>query len=116
VSAWLAVAFVGSVEMAVRFVRDARHVATGSDSTSGSDTHDSGPEPQRDTGSDDKSRDMKRAPGNPRQRQKPPSASDKVRDILRCEPDLPKADVAQLACVSVRTVERVISGTGKPTA
>jgi hypothetical protein len=36
----------------------------------------------------------------------------KVRDILRRNPDLPKAGVAKYAGVSSRTVERVIGATG----
>jgi hypothetical protein len=113
VSAWPAVAFVGSVEMAVRFVRDARHFAAGGgdrtsdgdrgaddDSDKGRKRHEDG---EADTG--------KPQPGRPRQRPKPPSASDRVRDILRRDPGLPKADVAKRAGVSVRTVERVMDDT-----
>jgi Protein of unknown function (DUF2637) len=108
VSAWPAVAFVGSVEMAVRFVRDARHVATDLDS-------DSGPGQQRDSNGGDKSRDRKPPPGKPRQQHKP-TGGDKVRDILRCNPGLPKADVAKRAGVSVRTVERVLGEARETTA
>jgi Protein of unknown function (DUF2637) len=115
VSAWPAVAFVGSVEMAVRFVRDARHVATGSDSISDSDTRDGGPEQQRDNGNGGRSRDRARPPGNRRQRQKP-TGSDKVRDILLRHPGLAKADVARRAGVSVRTVERVLGEARDATA
>jgi hypothetical protein len=112
VSAWPAVAFVGSVEMAVRFVRDARHFTAGGDRTSDSDRstdHDSDkghrrPDSEAGTG--------KPQPGRQRQRPKPPSANDRVRDILRRDPGLPKADVAKRAGVSVRTVERVMGDTG----
>lgn len=37
----------------------------------------------------------------------PPTGSDRVRDILKASPAMPKADVAGLAGVSARTVERV---------
>jgi hypothetical protein len=37
----------------------------------------------------------------------PTTGSDKVRDILKASPALPKADVAEMAGVSQRTVERV---------
>jgi hypothetical protein len=44
------------------------------------------------------------------------SGSDKVRGILKASPTLPKADVAEMAGVSARTVERVkreLNGAGK---
>jgi hypothetical protein len=109
VSAWPAVAFVGSVEMAVRFVRDGRHFAAGGDRTSDSDrgTDDDSDQghgrPDAGTG--------KSQPGRQRQRPKPPSANDRVRDILRRDPGLPKGEVANRAGVSVRTVERVMGDT-----
>ena len=36
-----------------------------------------------------------------------PTGSAKARDILKTSPTLPKADVAEMAAVSLRTVERV---------
>ncbi len=112
VSAWPAVAFVGSVEMAVRFVRDARHFAAGGDRTSDSDRGADGSDKGLKRQDDGEAGTGKPQPGRPRQRPKPPSASDRVRDILRRDPGLPKADVAKRAGVSVRTVERVMGDTG----
>ena len=117
VSAWPAAAFVGSVEMAIRFVSDARHVATAgtsgdagssdSDSDTDSDRNDgSDSDDQQEDGSDDKPPPS--PPKPPRQRQKAPSGSDKARDILKRNPGLPKDVVARRAGVSVRTVERVM--------
>ena len=52
------------------------------------------------------------SPDDRYRRRRGPSAGDKVRDILRRNPDLPKAGVAKYAGVSSRTVERVIGATG----
>lgn len=121
VSAWPAVAFVGSVEMAVRFVRDAREVATGGAPDVTAD------EPGTcDTGSDKEGGDMSQEPapeqqrqgkvvghavGRPasrQRRQKPATGSVKARDILTRNPGIAKAEVAKRAGVSERTVERVM--------
>jgi len=116
VSAWPAVAFVVSVELAVRFVRDARHVATrgGADAAADDDTDASGSDEQR--GSVGGKNRRQPLPKDRGQQQKTPSGSQRVRDILRRHPDLPKADVAERAGVSVRTVERVMSETRDTTA
>jgi hypothetical protein len=45
-----------------------------------------------------------------------PAGSDKVRDILRRNPGMPKAEVAKRAEVSVRTVERVLGAAKNMTA
>jgi Protein of unknown function (DUF2637) len=109
ISAWPAVAFIVSVELAVRFVDDARRVAANKTAhdgksaehrignKSGTGAHETQREPRRDNGSGDR-----------KLRQKRPSASDKARDMLRRNPDLDKAAVAKRAGVSVRTVERVM--------
>jgi Protein of unknown function (DUF2637) len=117
VSAWPAVAFVGSVEMAVRFVRDARtaatpeapHAAAGEEAAGdiGGEEKDApispepAPEPQRH-------RDTE--PPSPRRQtsRKPRTGGDKARDILRRNPGLDKDIVAKRAGVTVRTVERAI--------
>jgi hypothetical protein len=109
ISAWPAVAFIVSVELAVRFVGDTRRVATKETAPdgksaehrigkkSGAGAHKTQPEQRRDNGSSDR-----------KLRQKPPSASDKARDMLLRNPGLDKAVVAKRAGVSVRTVERVM--------
>jgi hypothetical protein len=109
ISAWPAVAFIVSVELAVRFVDDARRVAakeTAHDGKSaenrigkkrGTGANETQPEQHRDNGSSDR-----------RLQQKRPSGSDKARDMLRRDPGLDKAVVAKRAGVSVRTVERVM--------
>jgi hypothetical protein len=118
VSAWPAVAFVGSVEMAVRFVRDAREVATG-----GAPDAAAGAPPAGDIGSGGKDAPMSQEPApepqqhrdteppSPRRQvsRKPRTGSDRARDILRRKPDTPKAEVARRAGITVRQVERVIS-------
>ena len=118
VSAWPAIAFVGSVEMAVRFVRDAREVATGR----GPDDA-AGEPPVSDIGSDEKGAavspepaaeqqlrsDMQPVPPRRQTSRKPRTGSDKARDIIRRNPGLAKDVVAKRAGVTVRTVERVIS-------
>jgi hypothetical protein len=108
VSAWPAVAFVGSVEMAVRFVRDARHdmtdderVRPGQPGKNGgewgragwvSDSRTSPPSPRR------LSPPRKAAPALA----KPPS----VADVIRDNPGLTVAELAALAGCSERTIHR----------
>ena len=117
VSAWPAVAFVGSVEMAVRFVRDAREVATG-----GAPDVPAGERGTCDTGSDEKDggvspepvpeqqqrRDTEPAPPRRRTVRQARTGSDKARDIIKRNPGLAKDVVAKRAGVSERTVERVM--------
>jgi Protein of unknown function (DUF2637) len=91
VSAWPAVAFVGSVEMAVRFVRDARQA------------DDTG------TPDDDKKDDTKPPPPPPRQRQPRQSGRARAAAILKRHPDWADAKVAEQAGVSERTVQRARS-------
>ena len=118
VSAWPAAAFVGSVEMAIRFVSDARSVATADtpDDGGSGDTEtdmDDDSNDDKDDDEQDKDRDGEKPPPPPpdtrRQRQKAPSGSDKVRAILKRNPGLAKDVVARRASVSERTVERVMS-------
>jgi hypothetical protein len=84
VSAWPAVAFVGSVEMAVRFVRDARH-------DGGSDTADDAPvvTPRHDSDHDKKDDKPARKPVA---RKRAPAVTNK--------------ELADRAGVSVRTLQR----------
>jgi len=118
VSAWPAAAFVGSVEMAIRFVSDARSVATddGGSGDTDTDTDRDSDDDETDDEQDedrDNDRDEKKPPPPPRnprpRRQQTPSGSDKVRAILARNPGLAKDIVAKRAGVTVRTVERVIS-------
>lgn len=100
VSAWPAVAFVGSVEMAVRFVRDARH-ATGDDGEE--DATDDGREapPETPIGGAE--------PLPPKPRSKPKaalSAMEKARTAIAASPGLTDKQIARKAGVSVRTVVR----------
>jgi hypothetical protein len=117
VSAWPAAAFVGSVEMAIRFVSDARSVATAgaADDGESSDTEtDMGADTSddKDTDEQDEDRDEEKPPPPPRNprrpRQQAPSGSDKVRAILKRNPGLAKDVIAKRAGVSERTVERVM--------
>jgi hypothetical protein len=125
VSAWPAIAFVGSVEMAIRFVGDAREAATGpatddadsSDTASGkaSDRISDTPSGKTAGGAADSADMMSQAKPSPkappqRQRQaaKVQSGSDKVRAILKRNPGLSKDVVAKRAGVTERTVERVM--------
>lgn len=118
VSAWPAVAFVGSVEMAVRFVRDARTAATAGEvdadaedreaSDTGSDTEE--PAVSREPAPEQQLRsDIEPAPPRRQTARKARTGSDRARDIIKRNPGLPKAEVAKRARVTVRTVERVIS-------
>jgi len=95
VSAWPAVAFVGSVEMAVRFVRDARQggVTVTTDDDTGDDTDNDGNPP----------------PPPPKPRQRKLSGRARAAAICKDKPGLTDADVAKLAKVSVRTVQRARS-------
>jgi Protein of unknown function (DUF2637) len=120
VSAWPAAAFVGSVEMAIRFVTDARSVATASateDAGPGDSDSDTSSDKDSDKDSDDQREDRDEEqsppppppdPPDPRRRQKAPSGGDKVRAILKRNPGLAKDVVAKRAGVSERTVERVM--------
>jgi hypothetical protein len=133
VSAWPAAAFVGSVEMAIRFVSDARSVATaGGAGDSDSDTadedqrHDDDERDSEDEQEDDDTSDTDRDDTDRDERQRAPSGSDRVRDVLRRRPALrkrltegdaatrkaAKTEAAEAAGVTVRTVERVLSTIG----
>jgi hypothetical protein len=98
VSAWPAVAFVGSVEMAVRFVRDARHTAAGE--AAGDEEDDSG----RDGGKPPES--AKAPPKPPASPKNTPTAMDKARAAIAASPGLTDKQIARKAGVSVRTVVR----------
>jgi Protein of unknown function (DUF2637) len=97
VSAWPAVAFVGSVEMAVRFVRDARQ------NTAAVVTPPVTPDvtPARD-----------KPPAAPRRKPVPRKAvpalakAPGVADVIRDNPGLTNAELAALAGCDVRTVQR----------
>jgi hypothetical protein len=96
VSAWPAVAFVGSVEMAVRFVRDARQ-----DTAAVTPPVTPAVTPARD-----------RPPARPPRKPVPaarPAALAKapsVADVIRDNPGLTNADLAALAGCKVRTIQR----------
>ena len=92
VSAWPAVAFVGSVEMAVRFVRDGRQ-DTGIVQSAAAPVV-----PQHEDKQVDK-------PG-PRRAIPARTALDKAADIIRRHPDWTDAAVAKSASVSTKTVQR----------
>jgi hypothetical protein len=125
VSAWPAVAFVGSVEMAVRFVRDARH-----DSGSGQDkmpavracdTRQAVPltgrndAPRQDRTADRPQGGQGTAPVS-RSRAAGASGRAGAAAILKDKPGLPDAEVAKLARVSVRTVQRARNDSAGSTA
>ena len=103
VSAWPAVAFIVSVELAVRFVDDARRVT------------DADSDREDDKSSDKKPPDVHGDSGKtpipkpPRPARKPPSAHDRVRRVITQDPGLGKKELAARARVSVRTVERVLA-------
>lgn len=117
VSAWPAVAFVGSVEMAVRFVRDARHGDTASQP-------DVTPvvTPRHD--SEDDKRDDKPPPGaapaarggSQRNRHPREAMTKQARAAIaiRDNPGLTNAALADLAGVDVRTIQRARNA-GSPT-
>ena len=104
VSAWPAVAFVGSVEMAVRFVRNTRHAAAADDEADSGQGDDSDPPPDdeddRRNGDQDGGK-PKPSPRNPR-----PSGHARALAILRRNPVLSDAVIARRAKVSERTVQR----------
>lgn len=106
VSAWPAVAFVGSVEMAVRFVRDARH-----------DTGDDQPVVTPPVMAHDDSKDGE--PGKPPRRPAPakPSAAmtkqARAADVIRDNPGKSNEELAALAGCKVRTIQRARK-TGSP--
>jgi hypothetical protein len=123
ISAWPAVAFVGSVEMAIRLVSDARSAATGGETEpapssdddslggdSGGDSEDPPddvPDPaedQHDERPEDDS-DSGQKPGGEGGR-RPRSGRDRARGILKRNPGLTNAEVARRAKVDVRTVQR----------
>jgi len=122
VSAWPAVAFVGSVEMAVRFVRDARHAATApaveqtEHRTAGrTETGAEGDSKTADAqaGSDNlPDRDLARMPDSVadrdrrERRHRQPSARARAVTTLRRNPALTDAEVAKKTGVSERTVQR----------
>jgi hypothetical protein len=138
VSAWPAVAFVGSVEMAVKFVRDARAVATataggttasvadgGLDGDSRDDKNDDSqppPDPPNPPPDDDKNDDKDDDknpppppppdPPNPRQRRQ--SGRARAAAILSRNPGLTDAELARKASVSERTAQRARSDVQRP--
>ncbi len=94
VSAWPAVAFVGSVEMAVRFVRDARHDSTGAQPVT----------PPAVTPPVTRARDKPRAiPRRAPAMTKQAKAAAAIRD----NPGMTNAELARRAGVDVRTIQRV---------
>jgi 5-methylcytosine-specific restriction endonuclease McrA len=115
VSAWPAVAFVGSVEMAVKFVRDARAVAAGespdidSDGADEDDTEDD----SNDDKKDDSDPPLPPPPDPPKPRQAKPSGRAKALAILKRSPALSDDVVAKRAGVSERTVQRARSELAK---
>lgn len=104
VSAWPAVAFVGSVEMAVRFVRDARH----------DDSRDDKPAPAPDVtprhDSDHDKRDDR--PRKPAARKDARAATKQARAaaVIRDNPGLKNDELAALAGCDIRTIQRVKNG------
>lgn len=107
VSAWPAVAFVGSVEMAVRFARDARQ-AGGGEQPAVTPRHDS---------DHDKKGDKPQRKPVPRKRDPAVTKQAKAAAVIRDNPGLTNAALAQLAGVDVRTIQRARSGimTGQET-
>jgi hypothetical protein len=122
VSAWPAVAFVGSVEMAVRFVRDARHDMTDDERVRPGQPGKNGGEgtglvgshlshvaavaapaviPARDSGGD-------KPPRKPAPRKAVPALAKapSVADVIRDNPGLTNAELAALAGCQVRTIQR----------
>lgn len=130
VSAWPAVAFVGSVEMAVRFVRDARHVAIVAVPEAVADVPDAvvlvaavddsvavtgTPEDDVRDGDDGDREAVTEPESPPQQREMPKPARarqgggagrSKAVAIMKRNPGLSDAEVAQRAQVSERTVQR----------
>jgi len=118
VSAWPAVAFVGSVEMAVRFVRDARHDDAGGQGKVAAgiaDSPDSGADNPGDRTAD--SRPGKTAGKPPSRRTSARTGRDRAADIIRRNPGWDNARVAGQAGCDVRTVRRARNGlAGKGTS
>jgi hypothetical protein len=105
VSAWPAVAFVGSVEMAVRFVRDGRQDNGASDQPVVTPRHDS----------EDDKRDDK--PPRVPPRKPAPAATKQARAaaVIRDNPGLANAALAALAGCDIRTISRARNNPGSKT-
>ena len=118
VAAWPAVAFTVATIVLERWLKSqakvpglspASDVGSDAEGDIGSDRKDEdvSPEPAPEQ---QQPRDIKAAASPRRQpSRKPRTGSDKARDIIRRNPEMPKAEVAKRANVTVRTVERVIS-------
>lgn len=110
VSAWPAVAFVGSVEMAVRFVRDARQDSgQGKVAVTIADSPDIPPDNPEDRTADREPPGERTAPP-PREAAAARTGRDRARaraaDIIRRNPGLDNDEVAAQAACDVRTVRR----------
>jgi hypothetical protein len=126
VSAWPAVAFVGSVEMAVRFVRDARVDVTADNGSArsgqpgknggegtglaGSRPSMSPPSPRHD------SRGDKKGDKPPRKRAPAVTKQARAAAVIRDNPGMVNAALAKLAGVDVRTIQRARNGKTGSTA
>jgi hypothetical protein len=123
VSAWPAAAFVGSVEMAIRFVSDARSVAT-ADTTDGGQDDDGetaiGPPP---VASEPPPQDHREAVTSAvtapvtkpsRQPSKRTSGRDRAAAIIQKDGTLTDAEVAKRAKVSESTARRARTAIGAP--
>jgi hypothetical protein len=115
VSAWPAVAFVGSVEMAVRFVRDARQ-----DSVVVQPAAVPAVQPRVDKTLDKqvgKPADKQVDKPEPRKAIPPRTALDKAADVIRRHPDWAERKewtrLGRAAGVSAKTVQRARNGTAK---
>lgn len=102
VSAWPAVAFVGSVEMAVRFVRDARTDRAG-------DVEQPVVNPRHDS-DHDKGDDRPRRKPAPAKRAPAMTKQARAAAVIRDNPGLANAALARLAGVDVRTIQRARNG------
>ena len=105
VSAWPAVAFVGSVEMAVRFVRDARQDTTETRPPLFVAADDAGATPRTENIPADKQPD-KRVDRQADRLVPARTAMDKAADIIRRHPDWTDAALAKAAGVSTKTIQR----------
>lgn len=114
VSAWPAVAFVGSVEMAVRFVRNTRHAIAADGDGDGGQDGDGDPPPDCDGDRHDGDQDDEKP--KPPPRRPTPSGHARALAILRRNPALSDAIVAKRAKVSERTVQRARETLKKETA
>jgi hypothetical protein len=101
VSAWPAVAFVGSVEMAVRFVRDARQDSPAADLPVVTPRHDS---------DHDKKGDRPQRKPVPARRGRPLTKQARAAAVIRDNPGLANAALARLAGCDVRTISRARNG------